>query len=231
MSYDDNEFALASLDREKVKDFTITQTTDKWNTAKSVLQKIFYLLAIGVGLYLCWSFWGIYFPIGFFASMPFTFIFANKLVKVPLRWYMSIDVTNKKLSFFGVPRSWSFRGDTLPLIDNKDNNVYIINTIDLNYPRHRVTTTMKNSDMDRLAFLNDASTLDIVVDKLEEVQLYAYKLERNFYNEVIATMRKLMASVVGESLVDILRQSKAKLENSSVLKRVKKEVTESDGDE
>lgn len=219
MSYDGDDYQYTSLDKDKAKDFVITHTTDKWNTAKSILQKIFYLFLIGGAVYVCWSLWQFYFLIGFFATLPFTFFIANKLVKVPLRWYMIINVAAKKLSFFGVPRTWSFRGDSLALQDNKDNGVFVVSRLNLNHTRHRITTETKHSDFDRLEFLNDAKTLDNVVDKLEETQAYAFNLERNFFNEVLATVRELQQSGVAIPIQEIIARRKVDLQNSSVLKR------------
>ena len=106
MTYsDDLDFQYAAVDPEQAKRMIIEHTTDKWETAKTALSKLGYMLGVGAMIFVFWQIWGIFFWVAFFASLPFTYIVARKLVKIPIRWFMQIDVRQPRFNLFGIPKS------------------------------------------------------------------------------------------------------------------------------
>lgn len=221
MAYDgqDNDFAYASIDPTAAK-VRLEHTTDKWETTKSIFKKLGYVLGVGIVLYSFWLLWNIYFVIAFFASLPFTFFPARRLVKVPLRWFMQIDVKAPRFNIFGVPKSWRWTGDALPATDNADNTISIVRTFKTS-GIHSVQTTMSTGDFDRLEFINDARTLDRVVADKERLTSYVHFLKRNFWNEVIKTIIEMQGTSVQKPISELLRKSSIDLSNPSVGKSPK----------
>ena len=207
MTYsDDLDFQYAAVDPEQAKRMIIEHTTDKWETAKTALSKLGYMLGVGAMIFVFWQIWGIFFWVAFFASLPFTYIVARKLVKIPIRWFMQIDVRQPRFNLFGIPKSWSWSGDSLPATDNADNSISIVRTIKSQPHLRKVTTTMSSGDFDRLEFINDAKTLDRVVEDKERLTAYVHFLKRNFWNEVISKITDLQEAAVIRPINEILRK-------------------------
>jgi hypothetical protein len=219
MTFDaqDNDFQYAKLDTEETK-MKIEHTTDKWETAKTLSKKLSYIIGVVVILYIFWTLWNIYFVVGFFVSLPFTYFPARKLVKVPLRWFFQIDVKQPKFNIFGVPKSWSWSGDALPATDNADNAISIVRTIDTS-GFHKVKTSMSTGDFDRLAFINDAKVLDRVVADKERLTAHLHYLKRNFWNAVIGTLMNMQDSSIAKPINELLRKSAIDLDLPTVGKR------------
>jgi len=230
MAYDaqNNDFAYAAIDHDATK-IRLEHTTDKWETAKTVTKKLSYVLLIGLILYGFWLAWGVFFIIAFLASLPFTYFPARKLVKIPLRWFFQIDVKQPRFNIFGVPKSWSWSGEALPATDNADNSISIVRTINTE-GFHKVRTTMSSGDFDRLEFLNDAKTLDRVVEDKEQLTARLHYMKRNFWNNVISTLTRMQEASIAKPIYELLRKETVDLSFDSVGKspQTKPEVEKDD---
>jgi hypothetical protein len=220
MSYSDElDYQYVGLDSEDTKKVVIEHTTDKWETAKSLTKKLSYLLAIALVIYVFWLIWGVYYWIAFFASIPFTFLVAKRLVKIPIRWFMQIDVKQPKFNIFGIPKTWSWSGTSLAASDNADNAISLVHKIKMTAHNRKVVTEMSTGDFDRLEFLNDAKTLDRVVEDKEKLTAHLHYLKRNFWNAVISTVMDMQTQSVAKPINELLRKSAINLDLPTVGKR------------
>jgi len=208
MTYNESselDYQYARIDNEQAKSLVIKHTSDRWETAKSLLTRLAYVIGLALLVYIFWEIWGIYFWIAFFASLPFTYFVAKKLVRIPIRWFLQIDVKQPKFNIFGIPKSWAWTGDALPATDNADNAISVVRSIDTSVFR-TVKTTMSIGDFDRLKFINDAKTLDRVVEDKERLTAHVHYIRRNFWNAVIKTFGDMQEASVAKPIYEILNK-------------------------
>lgn len=219
MSSESDDFSYVQLDREETKKLVIEHTTGKWETLKSGIYRVLALIVLALMLYGFWLLWGVYFWLDFFGALPFCWIIARKIVKIPIRWFLQIDTKAMQLNFVGVPRSWSWQGNSIAAKDNADNIINVVNKAKYSRTRRAVKSQMQAGDIDRLEFINDARTLERTIDRLEKLSGHLYYLQKNFFNEVINTVRRLQVESTARPIIELLRKTEIRLEQPSVGKR------------
>jgi len=232
MSFDANEdYSYLATDEETIRRMVIEHTTGRWETAKSVATKVCYIIVLGIVIYMFWIAWQLYFWLIFFAAIPFNIWIALKVVRVPLRWFLQIDITSPQLNLYGVPKKWSWDGTALTAKDNKDNQLAIVHTINIKPNRRSVKTSMALSDIDRMEWLQDAKVLDRTLDRLENASAHLHYLQRTFYNQLIDTIRRMQLEGVGKPIKDFIQKDRIKLQQVTVNKRGETNVSGGDDED
>lgn len=217
-----------NLSHEDYKKLVVEQTTGKWETAKSITQRIIIIAFLALVTYVLYLMFEWYFWLNVIISLPIAYWIANKIIRVKVRWFLKIDIKTQTIYFYAVPKSYRWNGQALPLKDNADNVLNVVNSIDYSTIKKTVKTTFTLTDYDRIQALYDMAVLDNVLVKMEKLQIDYYTLKRNFWNNVLKKIRQLQVRSVEIPIEKILARPTINISDSTVGKsqETKKEAWE-----